>query len=655
MKFKPGVSDQRITAINLRHATSVLYTSAYAGFRLISVPPDKTVPEMVALYSRDPNVEYAEPNYIVHAHWAPNDEYYPLQWHLDNPVYGGINMEAAWDIETGDPSVVVAVIDTGVAYEDYMDYYLAPDLAQTSFVPGYDFVNNDIHPNDDHSHGTHVAGTIAQSTNNGIGVAGVAFGSSIMPIKVLDGNGDGTIADEADGILWATDHGADVINLSLGGLAYSTAVENAVAYAYNHGVTIVASAGNEGAEPNRPMYPAAYDDYVIAVGATRYDEARAPYSNTGSYLDLTAPGGDRNEDQNDDGYADGVLQQTFNRITKDASDFGYWFFEGTSMSAPHVSGVAALLISQGTAITPDDVRQALQSTAEDQGTLGWDEEYGWGIVDAYAALMWTPPYAVEMTATPAEQTVTTGEDAVYTVTIENTGTTDDTYDLEVSANEADFGELSQATVAVAAGASTDVDLTIRDSTEGSYLTTVEAVSRGNPTVSDDATVTTYVIAGVQATRDLPEEANTGETFTVSIDIVNLQFGQLVETLPGSFTYVSCAPGDGMEGVSSSEVEGVVTFTFLASTGAGGSFSYDVSAPDVEGVYTFDGILRGLGLVEYAVGGDTEVTVGWTPWAYDTNDNGVIDIGEVLAAVVDYFDEVINISQVLDVIVLYFSA
>ena len=397
VKFKPGVTDEAITAINSRHVTSVLYTSPYAGFRLISVPPDKTVAEMVELYSKDHNVEYAEPNYIRHAHWTPNDEYYPLQWHLDNDVYGGINMEQAWDIETGDPSVIVAVIDTGVAYEDYMGYYLAPDLAQTSFVPGYDFVNNDSHPNDDNSHGTHVAGTIAQSTNNGIGVAGVAFNCSIMPVKVLDANDDGTDADVAVGIRWATDHGADVINLSLGGPGASITLRNACAYAYNHGVTIVASAGNEYEEGNPVEYPAAYDAYVIAVGATRYDETRSYYSNTGSYLDLTAPGGDMRVDQNDDGYADGVLQQTFNPDTKNAGDFAYWFFQGTSMSAPHVSGVAALLISQGTATTPDDIRQVLQSTAEDHGVAGWDEEYGWGIVDAYAALMWTPPpFALEV-------------------------------------------------------------------------------------------------------------------------------------------------------------------------------------------------------------------------------------------------------------------
>ena len=390
VKFKPAASADEIASVNSICSASLLYTSPHASYSLISVPLDKTVQEMVELYSQNPNVEYAEPNYITHAHWTPNDPYYdPYQWHLDNSVYGGINMEAAWEFlgAPGNPGtgVIVAVLDSGIAYENYGAYCRAPDLAGTCFVSGYDFINDDAHPNDDHGHGTHVTGTIAQSTNNGIGVAGVAFDACIMPIKVFNAAGSGTHADFSDGVHYAVDHGADIINYSGGGNTSSTTMENACAYAYEHGVTIIASAGNEKEEGNLPSYPAAYDDYVIAVGATRYDEARAPYSNTGSYLDIAAPGGDVTVDQNSDGYGDGIVQQTINLETKDPCDFGYYFMEGTSMAAPHVSGVAALLVAHG--ITgPDNIRQALESTAEDHGTAGWDEEYGWGIVDAYAAL-----------------------------------------------------------------------------------------------------------------------------------------------------------------------------------------------------------------------------------------------------------------------------
>jgi len=354
-------------------------------FRVIKVPEGK-VGEKVKEYSKRADVIYAEPNYIVYAQMVPNDPYYSYQWHLDNPVYGGIGMEEAWNISTGTPSVVVAVVDTGIAYEDYDRYCQAPDLAQTFFVPGYDFVNNDSHPNDDNRHGTHVAGTVAQSTNNSLGVAGVAFNTSLMPVKVLDSRGSGTYANVAKGIRFAADNGAKVINLSLGGTADSTTLKDAVAYAYQKGVTVVAACGNDNV--SSCLYPAAYDDYVIAVGATQYDETKAPYSNYGLSLDLVAPGGNNSLDQNGDGYADGVLQQTF-ASSRQLCSFAYYFFQGTSMAAPHVSGVAALLLAKGNATTPDEVRAALQETAEDLGATGWDETYGWGLVDAYAALQWT--------------------------------------------------------------------------------------------------------------------------------------------------------------------------------------------------------------------------------------------------------------------------
>jgi len=358
-------------------------------FRVVKVPEGKVL-EKVKEYSNRADVDYAEPNYYVYASWLPNDPLYSYQWNLDNSENGGIQMEQAWGIETGSLDVIVAVVDTGVAYETYRDglkrYYLAPDLANTEFAPGWDFVNNDAHPNDDNSHGTHVTGTIAQSTNNNLGVAGIAFGTAIMPVKVLDKNGSGTDAGVASGIIWAADHGADIINLSLGGPDRSSTLQNAVKYAYDRGVTIIAAAGNDGS--SQVSYPAAYDDYVIAVGATRYDKTLAYYSNYGASLDLVAPGGDINVDQNGDGYGDGVLQNTFNPNTKRTSDFGYWFFQGTSMAAPHVSGIAALLLANGNAATPGEVRAALEGTAKDLGESGWDATYGWGLVDAFAALQW---------------------------------------------------------------------------------------------------------------------------------------------------------------------------------------------------------------------------------------------------------------------------
>ena len=370
----------------------VKYKNDRAPFRTLKVPVGQALAHARALSSRA-NVEYAEPNYIAHALWAPNDPYYSLQWHLDNPVHGGIEAEDAWQAlgAPGTPGqgAIVAVVDTGIAYENFKKgarrYYRAPDLAATCFVSGKDFIENDLHPNDDNSHGTHVAGTIAQNTNNGIGTAGIAFKTCLMPVKVLDKNGGGTYTAVANGIRYAADNGADVINLSLGGPA-SNVLRDAVAYAYNKGVTVIAASGNNNGAVG---YPAAYDDYVIAVGATRYDETRAPYSNYGASLDIVAPGGDLGLDQNGDGYSDGVLQQTFNPNTKRTSDFGYWFFNGTSMASPHVAAVAALVIAHGNATTPADVRAALESTADDLGAAGKDDQFGYGIVNAVRALGWS--------------------------------------------------------------------------------------------------------------------------------------------------------------------------------------------------------------------------------------------------------------------------
>lgn len=393
VKFKEGVADATAERIIADLGCELKNNSKKAGkFKSLKIKNAKSVETLVADFKKNRFVEYAETNSYCYAMAVPNDPYYsPYQWHFDNPVYGGIDMENAWDVAGGGSSgVIVGILDTGVAYENYDGYAQAPDLAGTNFVAGYDFINNDSHPNDDEGHGTHVCGTIAQTTNNNTGVAGIAYNCSIMPVKILDSNGSGTATALANGLYWAADNGADVINMSLGwppGYDPGITVQNAIAYAYNHGVTLVAATGND--SENTVSYPAAYDDYVIAVGATRYDEQVAYYSNTGSSIDVTAPGGDVNVDQNGDGYNDGVLQMTFGNTP---TDFGYYFYQGTSMATPHVAGVAALLVSNGT-VGPDNVRAALENTAEDKGASGWDSEYGHGIIDAYAALNYntTPP------------------------------------------------------------------------------------------------------------------------------------------------------------------------------------------------------------------------------------------------------------------------
>lgn len=303
--------------------------------------------------------ESIDPNYLYHAFEIPNDPEYGKQWNLRS-----INMESAWNESKGQ-GVTVAVIDTGVS--------VVPDLKETKFVPGYDFVNNTPEVTDDHGHGTHVAGTIAQSTNNNFGVAGIAYGANLMPLKVLGAEGGGTVTDIAEAIRFAADHGAGVINMSLGGGGDAAVLKEAIDYAHGKGVVIVAAAGN--ANTNSAAYPARYPN-VIAVSALDASGMKAPYSNYGAGVDLSAPGG-----STANGAAGGILQQTIDPQTGEPF-FGA--FQGTSMAAPHVSGVAALVESVG--ITdPNQVTEILKRSAR---VIQEDElnHYGAGQLDAAAAV-----------------------------------------------------------------------------------------------------------------------------------------------------------------------------------------------------------------------------------------------------------------------------
>ncbi len=356
-----------------------------APFQRIVIDQKKIaeIDSIVNYYRSLPDVEWAEEDHLSKALFIPNDIFYSYQWNLNK-----IGMAAAWDYTLGESTVVVAVLDTGA-------YFQLDDFAQTRFIQGFDFVHNTTIPLDDNGHGTHVIGSIAESTNNEIGVAGVAPRISIMPIKVLASDGYGLDSDIAAGIYFAANSGASIINISFGG-NYSIAVDVAIRYAIDHGVLVIAAAGNDASSTLN--YPAALPG-VMSVGATNDANVKAPYSNYGPGLDIVAPGGDlnrmlHNNDFNDD-YPAGILQQT-----KYDGKIDYWYLEGTSMAAPHVTGLAALLKSKNPSLNAADIASIIEKSAIDLGTEGYDTIFGWGLINAAKALS-VPGYMIRNSITSA--------------------------------------------------------------------------------------------------------------------------------------------------------------------------------------------------------------------------------------------------------------
>ena len=375
VKLRPGLNDSEAAQI-IASLGGTIKKKLYGteSTYLITVN-DQTFSKSSA--SQNSNIEYLEDNLKFQAFAIPNDPGYPI-WNYDK-----INLSFAWDEQKGNSNVIVAVVDTGVSLDH-------PDL-KANLVPGYDFVDRDEDPFDNiyhedskYSHGTHVAGTISAVTNNGIGIAGVAWNVKIMPIRVLGSNGEGNANDIIEGINWAVNHGANVINLSLGKTGprpgeYGTeAFMEAIDIAIDQGVTVVAATGNDSTSV---AFPANYDP-VIAVGALDHAGVKASYSNYGSDIDLFAPGGEAPEDSNDDSAwrVTAILSTCYDKKTRKNI---YAYMVGTSMAAPHVAGVAALLYSRGFTV-PSAIEAHLKSTAS---YLGDDSPYyGAGKIDAYAAL-----------------------------------------------------------------------------------------------------------------------------------------------------------------------------------------------------------------------------------------------------------------------------
>ncbi|MGB7532450.1 MAG: S8 family peptidase [Halobacteriota archaeon] len=333
-------------AITTKYDCNVLETNNALNCVLVQVTGEDTG-QVINRLSEEDLVKYVEPNKLVHALYTPNDPHYSEQW---GPQH--IKANSAWDIEKGNKNVTIAVIDTGIDYEH-------EDLGDNYVAGGYDWVNNDFDPMDDYGHGTHCAGIAAAILDNEKGIAGIAQ-VNLMAEKVLNETGWGTEWGVALGIVQAADNNADIISLSLGG-DDAQVMEDACLYAWNNGCLLVAASGNDG--KRGVTYPAAYET-VIAVGAIDQNGHRCGFSNWGPKLELVAPGV-------------GILSTYLSNQ--------YAWMGGTSMAAPHVAGVAALVWSKYPLLSNHEVRDRLAQTADDLGAVGFDEYYGYGKVDALNA------------------------------------------------------------------------------------------------------------------------------------------------------------------------------------------------------------------------------------------------------------------------------
>jgi subtilisin family serine protease len=390
VRFRQGTALSAMGTAFARANTSVRASTAGSGLVLVTPAPGESVDDVVARLSADPSVEFAEPNTTVHATLTPND---PLYASYQSAKLTQIGVPPAWDATTGGAGTTVAVIDTGVdaTHEDLSGRVLA----------GYNFVANNTNAADDDWHGTFVAGIIAAGGNNSKGIAGVCWTCKILPVKVLDASGNGTMFAAAQGIDWAVAHGAKVINMSFGGDAADQGLQTSVNNAWNAGVVLVGASGND--DHGAVLYPAAFSN-VVAVGSVSGANGLSSFSNIGPELDLVAPG-------------ESVMSTV---CGCGGNTKGYGTGSGTSFATPEVAGIAALMIGAGTTSNATIV-STLKSTATDLGAAGFDNSFGSGLVNAGAAITPTPDYEVSWGATSIPATMSAGASVSISASFTNTG------------------------------------------------------------------------------------------------------------------------------------------------------------------------------------------------------------------------------------------
>ncbi|MFC3152366.1 S8 family serine peptidase [Litoribrevibacter euphylliae] len=488
--------------------------------------------------------QYVEPNFYRKASLTPNDQYFNFQWHYDN-----IQLEDALDLETGNNSVIVAVADTGVLLNH-------PDL-QGQFVAGYDFIsstessqdddgidNDPNDPGDDSNfdgsssfHGTHVAGTVAAATNNAVGISGVAGGVRIMPLRVLGKNGVGTSSDIIQSLRFAAGlsnssgttpaQTADVINLSLGSTSSSQAEQDLYNTLATMDILVVAAAGNSNS--STPDYPAAYNN-VISVSATNISNQRAYYSNFGSTIDVAAPGGELTSDLNGDGFPDGVLS-TLGDDSGNTLQYIYGYSEGTSMAAPHVAGVAALMKSANSNLTVAQFNTLLQNgdLTDDLGAAGRDNSFGYGLINARKAVLAA------------------------------TGAVNASANIVLSSNSLNFGSFSDTT-SITAADSSDGTLAIASVTPSeSWLSitsdTIDANGFGTYQVSVDRTL---LADGLYTASIVFDATSTTETLNVLMQVTTT-----AHTADAGYIYILAIDPEERETqgfTAASSVNGLYTYT-----------------------------------------------------------------------------------------------
>ena len=351
IKFRSGTTDGQRDAMLRAHGGRRLQRLEKLEIDAVEFPQLRKakgagVEKLINALKSQAQVEFVEPNYVYTTELAPNDPGTAQQY-----AWNTIDANEAWDVHSGNSSTVIAIVDTGIQRNH-------PDL-DAKIVSGYDFVNNDNAADDGNGHGTHVAGTAAAETGNSTGGAGTCPGCKLMPVRVLDNNGSGSLAAVANGIRWAADNGAKVINLSLGGPGSST-VQSAVDYAWSKGVFLACAAGNSNTSSTSSAYPAAYAN-CFAVASTTNTDARSSFSNYGGWVEVAAPG---------------------SNIYSTWINSGYNTISGTSMATPHVAGLAGLLASSG--LSNAQIRSRICSTSD--AIAGTGTQWSCGRINAYRAV-----------------------------------------------------------------------------------------------------------------------------------------------------------------------------------------------------------------------------------------------------------------------------